>query len=118
MGVKTKTSPTPLLSQSPPSRAVLPSADIETESPWQTFVPRAPLPTSLACWTYGAWALVTRAPSVTRFVSMKRIRCRDRMMACRTAFGSPLRRATVSQEYPLRFGWDARGLVLDPDNGS
>jgi hypothetical protein len=48
--VKTHAAPARELSLSPPTIAVLPSADSATEVPWRAF-PTAPLPTSLVpCW--------------------------------------------------------------------
>jgi hypothetical protein len=51
--VYTHAAPAILLSRGPPTMAVFPSLEIETESPCATpcsALPMAPVPTSLACW--------------------------------------------------------------------
>src|SRR3974377_2240236 len=50
--VKTHAAPMYELSSTPPTMAVLPSADSATETPWAAF-PTAPVPTSLLpCWVH------------------------------------------------------------------
>src|SRR6267378_2650827 len=54
--VYTHAAPASLLSSAPPTIAVLPSAEIETETPCRA-LPTAPVPTSLfPCWMNCAWA--------------------------------------------------------------
>src|ERR1035441_6283492 len=57
--VKTHVAPVPPLSESPPTRAVLPSADTDSAPPCSAF-PIAPVPTSFPpCWTNCALAAPT-----------------------------------------------------------
>src|SRR5262249_42037121 len=62
--VNTQAAPVLLLSDQPPTRAVLPSADNATDMPWRAF-PTAPVPTSfLPCWLQAPPLRVnTHAPS-------------------------------------------------------
>src|SRR5262249_24578366 len=76
--------PAALLSAFPPTRAVLPSADTETEIPWFA-APTAPLPTSLgpcrASCACAQRAVIKNASIVTRTTGQPAAKRCDRMLA-------------------------------------